>query len=72
MLIQFSSYMAMMAAIMATYNWFNPLQNSPDLDKSEGTSKDDNLKHDEFYLHGTGPVLTCKEYRAVSGVFRNY
>jgi hypothetical protein len=32
MLIQFSSYMAMMAAMLATYNWFNS-------DNSEGKKK---------------------------------
>ena len=37
MLIQLSSYMAMMAAIMATYNWFNPQQDSLDLAGSKGT-----------------------------------
>jgi hypothetical protein len=43
MLIQFSSYMAMMAAMLATYNWFNPHQNSPGFDNSEGKKKVLNL-----------------------------
>jgi hypothetical protein len=58
MLIQFSSYMAMMAAMLATYNWFNPLQNSPGFDTSEG--KENSTQSLDFHHTGSTENIHIK------------
>jgi hypothetical protein len=61
MLIQFSSYIAMMAAMLATYNWFNPHQNSPGFDNSEG--KENCPQSMDFHQPGlTENIIYSKKY----------